>query len=632
MKIEEVTKTVLGKAFDNDLYMLRVRFVNFYKKYFAGSRRKSMYGLQHDEVLNRYALLIKEFKRRNLRFVRGHEIDEAALRNTLIGFDLRGLEDIVLAKDFVCIGGQFARNPQRAKVVEVAVCKMQREELETKIAPLVKQKTEKETTFAYEPEAMVGTVIPLFDLMLRPKTETVRKKIKALAAAAMQSGMATKQASKVQQRDAARKMTAGDTKGLRARLEARTKALRTEIKKPEVAGKNVRIPVGAPCDITATIVIDAAKGIKALYCGKEKRIRTYLFDNTKWNMDSAKAWIREHAGKYAKQMSLITKGEPYDIAKPYENEHSARLQPPDRYDEYRRTAGGEIYFSIEVPKTIGIIWGHPRGQPPKRWVPQALRFPVEHWTVDAAKKWLKDNDVKYISFEPAKTKKTAAIDVRKKLTAAQRKECDAETARIKENAERPVAKQPHQFKAAKYTHPNGHPRCLTCGDEQPIGDVCNMKSAWYDKHEWDDADAWTKERAELRNKGIIKDEWLFKIYKQVKTKQIVGGVVYEPEVVDTQDDITSAQEIQDAMYAFMEKYAADTSRIKVQHEGHTYQFPILECFQPEQDITRGGKTVKKGSWWMMVKVTNDAVWKDIVEGRLNAFSMGGTAATGKNNT
>jgi len=120
----------------------------------------------------------------------------------------------------------------------------------------------------------------------------------------------------------------------------------------------------------------------------------------------------------------------------------------------------------------------------------------------------------------------------------------------------------------------------------------------------------------------------FRILKQLKTKQIVGGVVYEPDVVDTQGDYTSAQDIQDAMYRFMEKYAKDSQRIKVQHRGKSYTFPILECFQPEHDITRGGQTVKKGSWWLMLKITEPGVWNLIQEGHITAFSMGGTASSG----
>jgi len=118
---------------------------------------------------------------------------------------------------------------------------------------------------------------------------------------------------------------------------------------------------------------------------------------------------------------------------------------------------------------------------------------------------------------------------------------------------------------------------------------------------------------------------MFKIVKIDKAKQIVGGVVYEPDEVDTQGDYTDTAEIEKAMHCFMEKYATNTNRIRINHKGKKYFFPILECFQPEADTTKGGQPLKKGSWWLMIKVTNKRIWQDIEEGKLGGFSMGGRA-------
>lgn len=62
---------------------------------------------------------------------------------------------------------------------------------------------------------------------------------------------------------------------------------------PEIKGNYIHIPV-KDCDITATITISEEKGIKALYCGQEKEIATYLFDKEKWSMEEAKGWIQNH--------------------------------------------------------------------------------------------------------------------------------------------------------------------------------------------------------------------------------------------------------------------------------------------------------------------------------------------------
>jgi len=90
---------------------------------------------------------------------------------------------------------------------------------------------------------------------------------------------------------------------------------------------------------------------------------------------------------------------------PYPNEHSARLRDPNDFDPdtFRRTDGGTIYGHIKVPKTISIIWGKLKGKTKDSdpVIPQALRFPIKYWTEEKAKKWLKDNGVRYIIFEKA---------------------------------------------------------------------------------------------------------------------------------------------------------------------------------------------------------------------------------------
>lgn len=49
---------------------------------------------------------------------------------------------------------------------------------------------------------------------------------------------------------------------------------------------------------------------------------------------------------------------------------------------------------------------------------------------------------------------------------------DRETEVIKKNRKTDEARRPHDFKAAKWTHPNGHPRCFLCGDEERTGGKC----------------------------------------------------------------------------------------------------------------------------------------------------------------
>ncbi len=75
------------------------------------------------------------------------------------------------------------------------------------------------------------------------------------------------------------------------------------VTKPEVTEDFIRVPVRT-CEVTATIDISKKEGISALYCGKEKQIRTYLFRKDKgWTMEKAKTWVKEHEGKSAHEIS-----------------------------------------------------------------------------------------------------------------------------------------------------------------------------------------------------------------------------------------------------------------------------------------------------------------------------------------
>src|SRR5271157_1886906 len=89
---------------------------------------------------------------------------------------------------------------------------------------------------------------------------------------------------------------------------------------------------------------------------------------------------------------------------PYENFHAARLQSPKKFDKEKTTKGGELYNKIKVPKSIEILWGHLKGKEKEEWAAQSLHFSVEKWTSKEAKEWLKENEIKYMSFEAAKSK------------------------------------------------------------------------------------------------------------------------------------------------------------------------------------------------------------------------------------
>jgi hypothetical protein len=223
----------------------------------------------------------------------------------------------------------------------------------------------------------------------------------------------------------------------------------------------------------------------------------------------------------------------------------------------------------------------------------------------------------------SKLKDDDHANVEKKLTAAEQKDYDEETARINENKKKPEAAKPHEFKPARWTHKNGHPRCLVCGADEPTGRVCNMPHEWYEKFEWDDEKAWAEERKRLRGEKIIKViSKSLEIFISKEDEHIVGGIVYEPDIVDGQGDWASEEDIQEAAYYFME----NSQQFKVRHKGEPNSLiKILESYIVPAGFRIDGKLVKKGSWYLTLRILDEEVWREVKEGKLTGFSLAGTA-------
>jgi hypothetical protein len=80
--------------------------------------------------------------------------------------------------------------------------------------------------------------------------------------------------------------------------------------------------------------------------------------------------------------------------RPYPNEHAARIKEPGQFDSFRRK-------NNEFGDGIHVIYGIKDEESEV----QSIRFNKNKFTVVEAKKWLKDNNWKYISFEPASEEK-----------------------------------------------------------------------------------------------------------------------------------------------------------------------------------------------------------------------------------
>ncbi|MFJ7554680.1 XkdF-like putative serine protease domain-containing protein [Bacillus thuringiensis] len=109
------------------------------------------------------------------------------------------------------------------------------------------------------------------------------------------------------------------------------------------------------------------------------------------------------------------------------------------------------------------------------------------------------------------------------------------------------------------------------------------------------------------------------ILKTEEEKQLVTGVVYEPDVEDSHGDTMTAEEIEKAAYTFMENY----QHIDKQHDEIAGKGTVVENWIAKSDMTVGEQEVQAGTWLMTVRVDDTDTWEEIKKGEVTGFSMGG---------
>lgn len=105
-------------------------------------------------------------------------------------------------------------------------------------------------------------------------------------------------------------------------------------------------------------------------------------------------------------------------------------------------------------------------------------------------------------------------------------------------------------------------------------------------------------------------------------KQMVYGIVYAPEEVDTDGDFATAEEIEKAAYNFMRHRRTD--KVDQQHD-----YNPDEGFVAESWILKSGDPVfpeePVGAWAVGIKVENSETWALVKSGEITGLSMAGEA-------
>lgn len=107
--------------------------------------------------------------------------------------------------------------------------------------------------------------------------------------------------------------------------------------------------------------------------------------------------------------------------------------------------------------------------------------------------------------------------------------------------------------------------------------------------------------------------------KKDTAKRLVYGVVYEPDVVDSQGDYANSEEIEKACHLYMEMY----QKASVEHGEVNERIRVVENYCAPVDMTLGDQKVVKGTWIQVMKVHDDEAWAKVESGELTGFSMEG---------
>ncbi|QRF83763.1 terminase [Bacillus altitudinis] len=114
------------------------------------------------------------------------------------------------------------------------------------------------------------------------------------------------------------------------------------------------------------------------------------------------------------------------------------------------------------------------------------------------------------------------------------------------------------------------------------------------------------------------------IAKADDAQRLVYGIVYEPHVEDAHGDYMTPAEIEKAAHGFLK----DAREIDKQHDFQGGVGEVVESYIAPSDFEMGGEVIKKGSWVLVTKAS-DEIWEQIQKGEITGYSMAGTADIGK---
>ena len=138
------------------------------------------------------------------------------------------------------------------------------------------------------------------------------------------------------------------------------------------------------------------------------------------------------------------------------------------------------------------------------------------------------------------------------------------------------------------------------------------------------AEEWLTEH---KMKAVVQEAVVEKTeHKFIKSEieHIVAGIVYAPYEIDSDGDFIDDPE---EIWKALKSWAIGTGGVmKFMHSGRAVNTPVVECFQPDEDVKKNGETIPAGAWYISCYIPDQKLWDAILDGSVGGFSMAGSAS------
>ena len=125
--------------------------------------------------------------------------------------------------------------------------------------------------------------------------------------------------------------------------------------------------------------------------------------------------------------------------------------------------------------------------------------------------------------------------------------------------------------------------------------------------------------------SVVRKDVSVRFFKKDKEKQIVYGVVFEPDYVDAQGDWIAKDDIENAAHRYLVKIRRGVGACQKLSHGPNidHKTDIVESYIAPTDFEHDGNLIKEGSWVVAMKIWDEDLWKKVKD-EIKGFSAGGT--------